>query len=167
MIETSNSYTLHIILFFILCAALCSGVWYGLHTLESYREEYDFIVNERDNFSSIMDGLRNKNKTLKNINRLNSNFNEVGTALDGVEFYSHVRNLIETNAINMLSMSTNDNNILTLKLQGNYYSFVHLLADWRTMPFASRVTSLRIARDAQNPDDFIEADVTLEAWLNK
>ena len=163
--EENNSCTIHVVLFFALCIALCSGVWYGLHVLESYREEYDCIVNERDNFSTVMESLRNKNKTLQNINNLH--LGDVGTSADGVDFYARVKKLIDENSVNMLSMSANDNNILTLKLQGNYYSLIHLFADWRNMPFASRITSLRIARDAQAPSDFVDVDVTLEAWQNK
>ena len=163
--EDDRSYTLHMVIFFALCFAMCGGVWYGLHVLESYREEYDFIVNERDNFSTVMESLRNKNKTLQSINNLN--LGDVGTEADGLDFYARVRELIEENSMNMISMSANDNNVLTLKLQGNYYSLVHLFADWREMPFASRITSLRIARDAQAPSDFVDVDVTLEAWQNK
>lgn len=164
--EDDRSYTLHMVIFFALCFAMCGGVWYGLHVLESYREEYDFIVDERDNFSVVMEGLRNKNKTLQSINRLNFNYNDVESDVDGVEFYSNITKLIEENSMNKLSMNAN-NNVFTLKLQGNYYSLVHLFADWRTMPFASRITSLRITRDPQAPGDFVEADVTLEAWANK
>ena len=159
----NKSYFLQITFFFVLCAALCGGVWFGLEMLSDYREEYDLIVDERENFSTIMDSLRAKNQTLQDISKLN--FSNVGTASDSVEFYSQVRKLIEENSMNMLSMSANENNVLTLKLQGNYYSLVHLFADWREMPFASRITSLRITRDSTAPDDFVEADLTLEAWM--
>ena len=160
-----RTYFLQMAIFFIACLSLAGGVWFGLNKLSEYREEYDLIIDERDNFSHIMDSLRAKNRTLQEINKLK--FTEVSMASDGVEFYSKVRTLIEENSMNMISMSNNDNNTLTLKLQGNYYSLVHLFADWREMPFASRVTSLRITRDNTAPEDFVEADLTLEAWMKK
>ena len=66
--ENNNSYFIQIAIFFLLCLSLCGGVWYGLNTLQDYREEYDMIVNERDNFSSVMESLRAKNRTLASIN---------------------------------------------------------------------------------------------------
>ena len=71
------------------------------------------------------------------------------------------------NAMNMLSMSAKDSGELELKLRGNYYSLVNLFADWRRMPFASRITSLRITRDSIEPDNLVDADITLEAWIEK
>ena len=160
--EEKNSYWFQIIIFFALCLMLCGGVWYGLNTLEEYREEYDFIVNERDNFSVIMDGLIAKNKTLQSINKIN--LGQTGSVPDDIEFYSAVRKLIDENNIELIERSTNDNGILTLKLQGGYYSIIKLFADWRAMPFVSRMTSLKITRDNESPENFVFADVTLEAW---
>ncbi|MBQ9419839.1 MAG: hypothetical protein IJU31_05610 [Synergistaceae bacterium] len=159
--ENNDSYFVQIIIFFALCAALCAGVWYGLHTLQDYREEYDTIDNERDNFSTVMESLRAKNKTLESINKID--FSNVGKVVDPTEFSSKVIQLIDDNAVDLLSMSTDDKTI-TMKLKGNYYSVVHLFADWREMPFASRITSLRITRNSESPWDSIDADVTLEAW---
>ncbi len=156
-----RSYFLQITVFFALCLALCAGVWYGLQTLEDYREEYDMIVNERDNFETIMDGLRAKNKTLQSISKVT--LANVNTSADSVAFYSEVQRLVQENSLNMLSMQY-DKNILSLQLQGNYYSLVHLFADWREMPFASRVNALKITRDAQSPADLVDAELTLEAW---
>ena len=160
--EKKGSYWLQIIIFFAVCLALCGGVWYGLDVLEEYREEYDFIVNERDNFSVVMDGLRAKNKTLQGIHKINLGRSE--TVPDDIEFYSEVRKLIDANNVELIERSTNDNGILTLKLQGGYYSCIKLFADWRAMPFISRMTSLKITRDKDSPDNFVFADVTLEAW---
>ena len=153
-------------IFFALCLAVSVGVWYGLHELSEYREEYDTMINERDNFSSVMEDLRAKNQTLTNINRLN--FGNVGTASDSVEFYSHVRTILDRYNMNTLSMSSNENdsagNVLTLKISGNYYALAKVFADWRNMPFASRITSLKIVRDHDNPEDLVDVDVVIEAW---
>ena len=151
-------------LFFALCLTVAVGVWFGLHELSEYRDEYDTMINERDNFSSVMEDLRAKNKTLTNINRLN--FGNVGTASDTVEFYSHVSTILDRYNMNTLSMSSNENagNVLTLKLSGNYYALAKVFADWRNMPFASRITSLKITRDNNSPEDLVDVDVVIEAW---
>ena len=151
-------------IFFALCLTVAVGVWFGLHELSEYRDEYDTMINERDNFSSVMEDLRAKNKTLTNINRLN--FGNVGTASDTVEFYSHVSTILDRYNMNTLSMSSNENagNVLTLKLSGNYYALAKVFADWRNMPFASRITSLKITRDNNSPEDLVDVDVVIEAW---
>ena len=161
----NRSYFLQIVFFFAICLCLCGGIWYGLQTLEDYREEYDMIVNERDNFETIMDGLRAKNKTLQNIGKVN--LGDVETAADGVAFYSEVYRLIQENSLYINSMQHEDNRTWSLQLQGNYYSLVHLFADWREMPFASRVNALKITRDSEKPSDLIEAELTLEAWMSE
>ena len=160
-----RNYLLQITIFFAICLVMCAGVWFGIHTLEEYREEYDMMVSERDNFEGIMDNLRAKNKTLQSIRQVN--LDNVATAKDGVEFYSEVRRLIDENSINMLSMQNDQANILKLNLDGNYYSLIHLFADWREMPFASRITELKIKRDNIQPTDFVEAELTLEAWIEE
>ena len=148
---------------------MCVGVWYGLHELSIYREEYDTMISERDNFSSVMEDLRAKNKTLTNIHNLH--FENVGTASDTVEFYSYVRNILDKYNMETVSMSSNESNnsgsVLTLKLSGTYYALAKVFADWRNMPFASRITSLKIVMDSVKPNELVEVDVVIEAWTAK
>ncbi len=160
-----RNYFLQITIFFAICLLLCVGVWFEIHVLEEYREEYDMIISERDNFEGIMENLRAKNRTLQSIRQVN--LDNVVKAKDGVEFYSEVRRLIDENSINMLSMQNDQSNILKLSLQGNYYALIHLFADWREMPFASRITELKIKRDNIMPSDLVEAELTLEAWIEE
>ena len=169
--NNNNLYLVFVALFIGACISLAGGVWYSLSVLSEYREEYDIMVSERDNFSENMDSLKAKNTLLKRI--VNVNFSNSSTASDSLEFYANVRQAIEKNNLNMISMSTNSSmmggesaNVLNIKLQGDYYALAHLFADWRNMPFASRVTSLQIVRDQTSPEYFVDVDVTLEAWTD-
>lgn len=154
-------------IFAALCLLLSAGVWFSLHELRTYREEYDTLDAERHNYTGLILNLQARNKTLTQINSLN--IAGTSTASDVLAFYSEVRQTAENNSMNILSMASSQNenngNILTLKVEGNYYSLAHMLADWRRMPFASRVNSLKLRRDAAAPEHFIEADIALEAML--
>ena len=154
-------------LFFALCLALSGGVWWSLHELEVLREEYDLLESERTSSVIMMQNMQNKNLDLKEITGLN--IDNAGSAQDAVEFYSHVRQAIENNKMELVSMNSDSNNdgILNLQIQGSYYSFAHLLADWRQMPFASRINSLKIKRDANSPTSQVSAQIVLEAMIEK
>ena len=158
-----NLYMVFAGIFFTSCLILMFAVWYSIHVLYDYRTEYETLEAERNNFTGMIKSLEERNRTLAQIAGLD--INRTGTASDAVEFYSQVRLAIENAGMNLLSMSSGQNEKdlrLSLSLQGNYYSLAHLLAAWRVMPVASRVTSLRFRRDSRAPEDFINADVTIE-----
>ena len=158
-----NFYMIFAGIFFTSCLVVMFAVWYSIHVLYDYRTEYETLEAERNNFTGMIQSLEERNRTLAQIAGLD--INHTGTASDAVEFYSQVRLAIENAGMNLLSMSSGQNEKdlkLSLSLQGNYYSLAHLLAAWRVMPIASRVTSLRFKRDAIAPEDFINADVTIE-----
>lgn len=144
------------------CLALCVGIWWSSRELRTYREEYDVLESDRSNSTGLMAELTLRNRSLNQIDRLNLENTE--TASDFMDFFSQVRQAADTYNVNILSMNSgNSENVLTLQLQGNYYSIAHVFAKWRTMPFASRMTSLKIQRDASSPESLVEADVTIEA----
>lgn len=162
-----NLYMVFAGLFFSGCLLLMFAVWYSIHVLYDYRTEYAALEAEQNNFTGMINGLEERNKTLSEIARLD--VNRTGTSSDSVSFYSYVRTAIENSGMNLLSMSSGQNEKdlkLTLTLQGNYYSFVHLLAAWRNMPVAARLLSLRFKRDVQSPEYFIEAEVTIEGMIS-
>ena len=143
-----------------LCLFLALGVWYSVYSLYEYREEFDELQNERTNYEALMKNMEDKNKNLVDITGLR--IENTDTANDIVELYSQVRRVIENNNVNVVSMNTGEN-ILTLQLQGDYYAIAKIFADWRMLPFASRINSLRITRDSTNPGHFVAANVILEA----
>lgn len=162
-----RNYILQVLAFAAVCVALGAGVWFGIHTLEDYREEYDTMLSERDNFEGIMENLRAKNRTLQAIHQVN--LSDVKTVKKGKEseFYTAVRTLIDKNSMTMISMRNDQPSIFNLSLRGDYYSLIQLFADWREMPFASRMTELKIKRDNLAPDRSVEAELTLEAWISE
>ncbi len=160
--EDNRLFLLFTGIFIALCLALAFGVWYSVHELYTYREEFDTLENERANYESLMANMQEKNRNLVEITGLR--IENTDTANDIVEFYSQVRKAIDDNEVNLLQMNTGDN-ILTLQLQGNYYAIAKVFADWRMLPFASRINSLRIKRDQSRPDYFVNADVVLEAMM--
>ena len=162
-----NTYLIFMGLFFLLLISMSGGVWWSLHELEILREEYDLLENERLTSEAMMNTMQNRHLDLTEITGLN--IDNAGSAHDAVELYSHVRQAIENNNIELISMNSDSNNdgILNLQLQGNYYAFAHLLADWRLMPFASRITSLKLKRDANSPTSLISAQVVLEAIMEE
>lgn len=168
--ETDNKPLIFVVIFFVLCLMLIGGVWYSLYSLSTYREEYDLLASERDSFSSSMESLKAKKAALEQINSINFTHSE--KASDTLEFYSNVKDAADKNNIEMLSMtaaqaqnsSEQSGSVLTIKMRGGYYDIAKLFADWRKMPFASRVRSLRLTRDKINPEEAVEADIVLEAY---
>ncbi len=162
-----NFYMVFVGLFFASCLALMFAVWYSIHVLYEYRTEYETLEAERNNYTGMIESLEERNSTLSKIAKLD--INRTGTASDAVAFFSQVRLAIETEGMNLISMSSGQNEKdmkLSLSLQGTYYSLAHLLASWRTMPVAARITSLRLKRDRNAPEDFIEAEITIEGMSN-
>ena len=162
-----RNYILQILAFAAVCILLGAGVWFAIHTLEGYREEYDTMASERDNFEGIMENLRAKNRTLQSIHQVNLGDVQIIKKGNENEFQTSVRALIDKSSMIMLSMRNDEPGVLRLSLRGDYYSLIHLFADWREMPFASRMTELKIKRDNLAPDRSVEADLTLEAWISE
>lgn len=145
-----------------VCFALCGGVWWSLGELKTYREEYEALESDRRNSNELMAQLRIRNRNLTQINRLN--IENAGTVTDFVEFFARVREAADSYKVNIVSMNQGSaENILQLQLQGNYYAIAHVFAKWRTMPFAARMTSLKITRSGTQPDAMVDVSVTLEA----
>lgn len=160
-------YLIFIALFFAFCLALIGGVYWSLRELRAYREEYDLLEGERSSSEKMMSNMESRNIDLAQVTGLN--IDNAGNARDAVEFYAYVRQAVEDNGIELISMKSDPNseNILTLQLQGSYYALAHVFADWRLMPFASRIHSLRINRDNNSPTAFVDAQVVLEALMEE
>ena len=162
---SKNIYLIFTAAFFALCFAVIGGVWWSMQELRAYREEYDMLEEERAASQRTMDNMQSKNVDLEQITGLN--IDNAGFAQDSVEFYSQVRRAIENNGVELVSMNSGGNNesVLSLQLEGSYYAIAHTLGEWRVMPFASRINSLKIKRDTKSPADRISVQVTLEAMM--
>ena len=164
---SKNIYLILTAAFFTLCLAVIGGVWWSMQELKAYREEYDMLEEERATSQRTMDSMQSKNVDLEQITGLN--IDNAGFAQDSVEFYSKVRQAVEKNNVELISMnaSGNNENILSLQLQGSYYDLARTFAEWRVMPFASRINSLKIKRNPNSPTAMINAQVTLEAMMEE
>ncbi len=162
-----NTYLIFVGLFFLMCFVLIGGVWWSLSELQSLREEYDLLSTERESSASMMAAMQDRNFNLTEITGLN--IDNAGSAHDAVEFYSNVRQAIEKNQLELTSMNSDANNdgILSLQIQGSYSSLAKLLADWRNMPFATRINSLKLKRDANSPTALIDAQIVIEAVMEE
>ncbi len=160
-----NIYLIFVAGFFALCLSLIGGVWWSLQELRNYREEYDLLEEERTNSQRMMQNMQDKNLDLSQVTGLN--IDNAGLAKDAVEFYSHVRDAIEKNNVELLAMNSeaNRDNLLSLHVQGSYYALAHMFADWRIMPFASRINSIKIKRDSNSPTSKVDAEIVLEAMM--
>ena len=147
-----------------ICILICVITWYPVHLLETMREEYDSLENERadlvmtvENFSVVQENLRKvEASSPKNIRPV----------ADIVEFYAYVRQAAENNGVDIISTRQSSSSI-NMNLRGGYYSLMHLIADWRAMPAAGKITSIKIQRDKDAPSLFVTADVTLAALMNE
>ena len=144
---------------------LIGGVWWSLSELRTYREEYDLLEEERSTSQRMMQSMQDKNLDLSQVTGLN--IDNSGSAKDAVEFYSYVRAAIEKNNVDLLSMNSDANrdNFLSLHVQGSYYALAHMFADWRVMPFAARINSIKIRRDSSSPTSKVDAQIVLEAMM--
>lgn len=160
-----NIYLMLVAGFFGLCLCLIGGVWWSLSELRTYREEYDLLEEERSTSQRMMQSMQDKNLDLSQVTGLN--IDNSGSAKDAVEFYSYVRAAIEKNNVDLLSMNSDANrdNFLSLHVQGSYYSLAHMFADWRVMPFAARINSIKIRRDSSSPTSKVDAQIVLEAMM--
>ena len=160
-----NIYLMLVAGFFGVCLLLIGGVWWSLSELRAYREEYDMLEQERATSQRMMQSMQDKNLDLSQVTGLN--IDNAGLAKDAVDFYSHVRSAIEKNNVVLLSMNSDAarDNLLSLHVQGSYYALAHMFADWRVMPFASRINSIKLKRDSSAPTSKVDAQIVLEAMM--
>ncbi|MBQ3585692.1 MAG: hypothetical protein IJQ08_10645 [Synergistaceae bacterium] len=143
------------------------AIWFFLGELYTLREEYDMLNSNNQSSSGIIANLEARNNSLLRITSLRINSSQ--TTTDAVAFYSMIRPSIENNNISLLNMITSgqDNdgrkdNILQMKLDGDYYAITRMLAEWRNLPVPSKITRLDLKRNHNLPEELVEIDVTVE-----
>ena len=147
-----------------ICILICVITWYPVHLLETMREEYDTLENERIDLVMTVENFSVVQENLQKIEAASPK--DIRPASDIVEFYAYVRQAAENNGVNIISTRQSSSSI-SMNLRGGYYSLMHLIADWRTMPTTGKITSIKIQRDKDAPSLFVTADVTLTALMNE
>ena len=167
-----NYYVIFTGIFLGLCLILCGGIWFTISKLHECREEYDQLDAERHNNSGIITNLEARNASLSRISSLS--INNAGIVPDAVAFFSMVRQIIDAHKINLLYIATSgqDNsggkdNVLQIKIDGNYYDMAKMFADLRELPAASKITRLSLKRNHDLPEELVEADLTLEVFTEE
>ncbi|MBR0279263.1 MAG: hypothetical protein IJQ75_04715 [Synergistaceae bacterium] len=163
----NRKYIIYTGIFIGLCVIPCVAIWFFLGELYTLREEYDMLNSNNQSSSGIIANLEARNNSLLRITSLRINSSQ--TTTDAVAFYSMIRPSIENNNISLLNMITSgqDNdgrkdNILQMKLDGDYYAITRMLAEWRNLPVPSKITRLDLKRNHNLPEELVEIDVTVE-----
>ncbi|MBQ6920131.1 MAG: hypothetical protein IJQ74_07350 [Synergistaceae bacterium] len=153
-------------IFLAFSLAISVLTWYSVSTLHSTREEYDQLNGESNNNSDIIKTLEARNASLYRITALQVNNAQI--LPDAISFFSMLRTLLERHGINLMNMTTSGgdsdkgDNVLQVKIDGNYYEIVKMLADIRNLPAAARITNFSIKRNHDLPGELVEVDLRLE-----
>ena len=155
-----------------VCVLLCAGIWFSLGWLYSLREEYDQLSSGNVNNSSIISNLEARNNSLSRIAALHINSSQ--TVPDAIAFFALVRQTMENNNIALLNMTASGQNdsgkrddVLQLKIHGDYYAMTRMFADWRNLPVPSKITRLDLKRNHTLPEELVEVDVTLQVMTEE
>ena len=155
-----------------VCVLLCGGIWYSLGELYALREEYDQLESSNQSSTGIIASLESRNASLSRITGLHINSSQ--TVPDAVAFFSLIRPTIDNNNINLLYMTTSGqdgsgkkDNVLQIRIDGNYYAMMRMFAEWRSLPVPSKITSLNLRRNHNLPEELVEADLTLQVMTEE
>ena len=158
-------------IFLVFCAAVSVLTWFSVSELRAVREEYDILDGEQKNNTSTISNLEAQNASLYRITALQVNNAEI--LPDAISFFSMFRSLLEQRGINLMNMTTSGgdsdkpDNVLNVKLDGNYYNIVRMLADIRNLPAAARISSFSIKRNHVLPDELVDVDMTIEVMTGE
>ena len=159
-------------IFIGVCIILCGVIWFSLNELYAYREEYDQLTQQNDSHSGIISNLQARNESLSRISKLS--INRASTATDAVAFFSLVRQVMESNNVSLITMSTSGannsgkkDNVLQLKIDGNYYALARMFADLRALPVPSKITRLDLKRNHTLPEELVEVDMTIQVMTEE
>lgn len=167
-----KSYIIFTGIFIGICVLLCGGVWYSLGELYALREEYEQLSSSNQSSTGIISSLESRNESLSRITGLHINSSQ--TVPDAVAFFSLIRPIMDNNEISLLYMTTSGQNdsgkkddVLKLRIDGNYYAMMRMFAEWRSLPVPSKITSLNLKRNHNLPEELVEADLTLQVMTEE
>jgi hypothetical protein len=160
--------------FLALCLALAWGIYFLDGQLRILKDEYDELEQRRANLEQDKNGLIAEITVFKNAFSVLEDYN-VRAASNDMDFYSQVQLEIDPyiRQNDVIIMSSKQNGIkdgrssIYLKLRGDYYSFMKILAAWRNLHTTVRVSQLSMTA-SKNPQTSgeIQADVVLEAIVS-
>ena len=166
-----NKVTLLGFLFFLFCAALIGGVWYVNGELVRLQGEYDELAQSQADLKQETESLMAQKRVFETNFRQLEQY-KVNVASSDMGFYAEVQQVVQSSGINILSTQQPRTNAagrtsLALKLKGDYYSFLRVLADWRNLDTTVRVSAMNMtASKTPETRGEVEVDVTVEAIVS-
>ena len=98
----------------------------------------------------------------------------VNVALNEMAFYSDVQQVVQNNAVEIMStrqqgVNADGVSAIAMTVWGEYYALMQVLAAWRNLPTTVRVSTLTLGADKSTGSSsealrgWVQADVTVEA----
>lgn len=155
--------------FLAICISICVMIWYSVHSLRQVRQEYDLLSGESSSTAEMIKSLEVRNASLRRITALDVN-NAHGQP-DAIAYLSFLRTLMDAHGITLMNMSSSGgnedgpDNVLQVKIDGNYYQIVRMLAEIRSALSVARISGFSIKRNHNLPGELVEVDMRLEVFL--
>lgn len=171
-----NKITILGLLFFLLCAALGGAVYYLGERLSELHSRADELQQQRVDLESDTQALIAQRSVFNNAFKELERYS-VNVAPDEMAFYSGVQQVLQNNAVEILSTRQQGVNAegvsaIAMTVRGEYYALMDVFSAWRNLPTTVRVSNLTLGADkpvgapgapAEAPRGWIQADVTVEA----
>jgi len=159
--------------FFLLCAALGGAIYYLGERLNELHARADELEQQRVDLESTTQALVAQKTVFTNAFKELENYS-VNVAQDEMAFYSDVQQVVQNNAVEIMSTRQQGVNAegvsaIAMTVRGEYYALMQVLAAWRNLPTTVRVSTLTLGADKSvGPSSealrgWVQADVTVEA----
>ena len=159
--------------FFLLCAALGGAVYYLGGRLNELHAQADDLEQQRVDMESATQALVAQKTVFTNAFKELENYS-VNVALNEMAFYSDVQQVVQNNAVEIMSTRQQGVNAegvsaIAMTVRGEYYALMQVLAAWRNLPTTVRVSTLTLGADKSTGSSsealrgWVQADVTVEA----
>ena len=159
--------------FFLLCAVLGGAVYYLGGRLNELHAQADDLEQQRVDMESATQALVAQKTVFTNAFKELENYS-VNVALNEMAFYSDVQQVVQNNAVEIMSTRQQGVNAegvsaIAMTVRGEYYALMQVLAAWRNLPTTVRVSTLTLGADKSTGSSsealrgWVQADVTVEA----
>ena len=160
------------LIFFLLCAAAAGAVYYLGNRLGELQAQADELEQRKVDLASATQALMVQKTVFTNAFKDLENYH-VNVAPSELAFYSDVQQVVQNNAVEILSTRQQGVNAeglstIAMTVRGEYYALMQVLAAWRNLPTTVRVSSLSLGQDKPTGSSgalrgWVQADVTVEA----
>ena len=161
------------LLFFLLCAGVGGAVYYLGGRLNELHARADELEQQRVDLESATQALVAQKTVFTNAFKELESYS-VNVALNEMAFYSDVQQVVQNNAVEIMSTRQQGVNAegvsaIAMTVRGEYYALMQVVAAWRNLPTTVRVSTLTLGADKSAGSSsealrgWVQADVTVEA----